>query len=84
MTMTKPKPARRGARPGNRNAALPGGPRLMVNVRLLPESHAWLESFKLPKTETLDGILEILRAQSITDLYTLRTLLNAECAAKDE
>ena len=69
------KPARRGARLGNRNAAIAGGPRVLVNVRLSPKSHEWLMRFELSKTETLDGILEILRANAITDLFTLRTLL---------
>ena len=55
-----------------------------MNVRLSPESHAWLTRFELSKTETLDGILEILRANGITDLYTLRTLLDAADAAKEE
>lgn len=67
----------------NRAAKAPEQKRVRVSVRLSPESHAWLTRFELTKTETLDGILEILRAQSITDLYTLRTLLDAADAAKE-
>lgn len=73
-----------GAPLGNKRAAkAPGEKRVLVSARLSPQSHEWLMRFETTKTETLDGILEILRAQSITDLYVLRTLLDVADAAKE-
>ena len=67
---------------GNQNAAKGDAKRVPVNVRLSPESHDWLMRFEGSKTVTLDGILAIMRENGITDLATLRALLDEADTAR--